>query len=476
MSFENPPKLHHTLAFRLTLWYAGIFTLASGVAFFFFYLLITSVIREQTDQELLGKVSDLSAVMAVRGIDGVRRVTVIEAQAAGEKKIFFRLLYRSGQVFSSSNMAHWQNIGVSADAVRHLLERGGHVFETVSIAQRPHPVRTVYGFIGQGVILQMGQSLENYARLVAVFRTMFFFTMAGILVVAAIIGWFMARRAMGGVWTVIRTARRISQGALHERVPVHPRKDEIDQLALTFNRMLDRIEGLVSGIQEMSDNIAHDLRSPVTRIRGLAEVTLTTGRSKEEFEQMAASTIEDCDRLLDMINTMLLISRTEAGVERFDSAPVDLAAVACDACDLFGPMAEDGGIELDWNACPSCIVSGDVAMLQRMIANLLDNAIKYTASPGRVTVRLDCDPAGQTRLTVGDTGHGIDRRDLPHIFERFFRCDQSRSRAGTGLGLSLARAVARAHGGDITVTSTPGMGSTFTVSLPAGRPLLPPAK
>ena len=473
MSFEHRPKVRHTLAFRMTLWYMSIFTLASGVAFLFFYLMITSLIRERTDQELRDKVSDLSAVMAVRGLAGVRRVTILEAQAAGEKKIFFRLLSQSGQIFSSSNMSHWQNIAINADAVRRLLTEGGHVFETVSVVGRPYPVRMVYGFLGGRVILQMGQSMENYARLVEAFRTVFLITMGGIIVAAAIIGWFMAKRAMAGVWTVIRTAGRISGGALHERVPVHPRGDEIDQLALTFNRMLDRVERLVSEIQEMSDNIAHDLRSPITRIRGLAEVTLTTGRSTSEFEQMAASTIEDCDRLLDMINTMLLISRTEAGVDRLSMSPVDLSAVVRDACDLFGPMAEDNGISLEFLEAAPCMVSGDMSMLQRMIANLLDNAIKYTPPAGRVTVRMEADPTPMARLTVGDTGLGIDAADLPRIFERFYRCDQSRSKAGTGLGLSLARAVAQAHGGEITVVSSPGHGSTFTVTLPLEAPLLP---
>lgn len=471
MSFESRPKFIHTLAFRLTLWYAGIFTLASLVAFVLFYLLITSVIRERIDQELVDKVTDLSTIMAVRGVDAVQRVTVLEAQAAGEKKIFFRLLYSTGQVFSSSNMAHWQNISVNAAAVQRLVDKGGQVFETVSVTGRRYPVRMVYGFIGRGVVLQMGQSMENYARLVEAFRTIFLITMGVIVVGAAIIGWFMAGRAMAGVWSVIRTARRISSGALHERVPVHTRGDEIDQLAQTFNRMLDRIETLVTGIREMSDNIAHDLRSPVTRIRGLAEVTLTTGRSSEEFEQMAASTIEECDRLLDMINTMLLISRTEAGVEKRQATALDLAAMVRDARDLFEPMAEDGRIDLALEAPAACPLAGDRAMLQRMIANLLDNAIKYTPAGGRVTVDLQCPPSGPARLTVADTGQGIAEHDLPHIFQRFYRCDQSRTHAGTGLGLSLARAVARAHGGEITVSSSPGRGSRFVVTLPTGGPL-----
>jgi heavy metal sensor kinase len=470
MSFDHPPKTRHTLAFRLTLWYTGIFTLSSCVAFFFFYLLIASLIRDRTDQDLVRQVNELTTVMTVRGIDAVRRVTVLEAQAAGEKKVFFRLLLRTGQVASSSNMSYWQDIAVSRAAVETLLKQGGQVFETVAVPGRKHPVRMVYGFIGQGVILQLGQSMENDARLVEAFRAIFLVTMGGLLVLAALVGWFMARRAVAGVATVTRTARRISGGQLRERVPVNPRGDEIDQLALTFNRMLDRIETLVTGIREMSDNIAHDLRSPVTRIRGLAEVTLTTGRTMEEYSQMAGSTIEECDRLLDMINTMLLISRTEAGVGSLKPVSLDLAVLVRDAGNLFQPMAEDAGVGLAWTVPQTCPVSGDLSMIQRMIANLVDNAVKYTPDGGRVSIHLARGGDGRVALAVTDTGSGISADDLPHVFERFFRCDQSRSRAGTGLGLSFARVVARAHGGDITVDSTPGRGSTFTVSLPSGPP------
>ena len=159
--------------------------------------------------------------------------------------------------------------------------------------------------------------MESYSRFLAAFKGIFISTMTFLILVAAGLGWFMARRAVSGVEAVTRTARKISAGTLEERVPLKGRDDEIDQLALTFNQMLDRIQTLLTEIKEMTDHIAHDLRSPLTRIRGIAEVTLTTANSLKEYETMAASTIEECDRLLDMINTMLLISKTESGVDTF---------------------------------------------------------------------------------------------------------------------------------------------------------------
>jgi signal transduction histidine kinase len=276
----------------------------------------------------------------------------------------------------------------------------------------------------------------------------------------------MARRAVSGIEAVTQTAQKISGGSLEERVPVKPRGDEIDQLATTFNRMVDRMQTLLTEIKEMSDNIAHDLKSPVTRIRGTAEVTLTTGTSVEDYENMAASTIEDCDRLLDMINTMLLISRTEAGVEKPANEKVEVSTLIRQACELFSPIAEDKNVSLNYRAAEQTPVSGDARLLQRMLSNILDNAVKYTPPGGKVEVSLTGAKNHNVTISVRDTGVGISEADLPRIFERFYRCDQSRSLPGTGLGLSLARAIARAHGGDITVTSAVDQGSNFTISLP----------
>jgi heavy metal sensor kinase len=462
-------RLRHSLAFRLTLWYAGIFTISSCVAFLLFYLLITSVIRERTDQELSNRVGEFSTLLAVQGIDAVKRVAILEAQASGVKKIFFRLLKLNGEAFSSSNMSYWQNIRISRSAIQQLIKGHRQVFETIVIPDRENKVRILYSAIGPGIILQLGQSMETYARFIEAFQKIFVTTMFFLIVSAALIGWFMARRALSGVEAVTQTARNISEEALDQRVPVKPSGDEIDQLATTFNQMLDRIQTLVTGIKEMSDNIAHDLKSPITRMRGLAEITLTTAKSSQEYENMAASTIEECDRLLDMINTMLVISQTEAGVGKLERETMDLADVIRDACELFQPLAEDKGLHLVSDVPRDCRFYGDTRMIQRMVANLLDNAIKYTPKNGKLIVRLKNDNTQHVVVSVEDTGIGISPTDLPHVFERFYRCDPSRSqghsRSGTGLGLSLAQTIARAHGGDIAVVSRPDLGSTFTVKL-----------
>jgi signal transduction histidine kinase len=227
---------------------------------------------------------------------------------------------------------------------------------------------------------------------------------------------------------------------------------------------------LVTGVRQMNDNIAHDLRSPITRIRGLAEITLTGAQDLDAYRQMSESTIEECDRLLEMINTMLAISRTEAGVNARERKLIDFSALVQDACTLFQPLAEDKSITLLCNTEEDINVSGDRPMLQRLVANLVDNALKYTDAGGTIRVILHGNTGDAVRLEVIDSGMGIASDEMPKLFDRFYRGDRSRTQSGTGLGLSLAQVIARSHGGRLSVQSDLGTGSTFTLELPVVDP------
>jgi signal transduction histidine kinase len=280
-----------------------------------------------------------------------------------------------------------------------------------------------------------------------------------------VVVWFTARRTLAKVEAVTNIAANISVGSLDSRVPLTPASDEIDRLSTAFNNMLDRIQMLLTNLREVTDNLAHELRSPVTRIRGGAETTLTGSENLADYKSMTASTIEECDHLLTLINTTLDISEAEAGVVKLKPADFDLAKVVRDMCDLFRPVAEDKVVAIREEIPAACQVRADREKIQRSLANLLDNAIKYSHANGSVTVVLR-EAETHILITVKDTGIGISSQDLPRIFERFYRSDASRSEPGNGLGLSLARALVRAHGGDITVESVLGAGSTFVVALP----------
>lgn len=458
-------RLPGTLAFRLTLWYAAIFTVSTLVAFGVFYLAISTVLSNNRDHDLMGDVGEYSTILAREGIDEVRTEMAWDALSDGQEHTFLRLLSMDGKELAATDMSAWRSVGTGSRALEKLKRGADYVLETLDLPEQEFKVRTVYGSIGPNLVLQIGESLEEDAQFLELHRIVFIPLMAAMVIIATIVGWLMARRALSGVEEVTQTAIEISKGALDKRVPFKARGNEIERLATTFNHMLDRINLLIRGMREMSDNIAHDLRSPLARIRGVAEMALTTSATEEEHKAMAGSMLEECDRLLGMINAMLDIAEAESGAGAIKLAEVDLVGVIQRACELFQAIAEENGVAIAAELPESCLVYGEARKLQRIVANLLDNALKFTPATGTVAVSLKADN-GQVAIAVRDTGIGISEDDLPHIFKRFYRCDNSRAQHGTGLGLSLVKAIAGSLGGSVNVTSHLGKGSTFTVSFP----------
>jgi signal transduction histidine kinase len=286
-----------------------------------------------------------------------------------------------------------------------------------------------------------------------------------LIVLSAGVGWFMSKRALSGVEEMTRAAVDITHGALDRRVPVTLNGDEIDRLANAFNTMVDRVQELIGQMKEITENIAHDLRSPITRIRGLAEMALIGENTDEGYSVVTGTIIEECDRLLAMINTMLDISEAEAGVIKFNIEPIDVVLMINDVVDLFHPVAENRHIGIEVRVPDSAYVHTDKRRLQRVLGNLLDNALKYSYPSGHILVQVKTDD-NHIIIEFHDNGIGISQEDLPHIFDRFYRGEKSRTELGNGLGLSYVKAFVTSLGGSMTVASTSGEGSIFTVCLP----------
>ncbi len=465
MSLRRLLRLNRTLAFRLTVWYAGLFAAIFFFASLVSYLMIASMIRENTDRDLLNEASEFSSIYRAKGENELKSAMGLEVESEGIDNMFLRLVGADNREFATDNLSKWGNIGlgrVSRDKISH---GTGYVFETLSVPGREYDTRILTFVIGPGKILQIGKSMEYDHRMKETFRKVFGITILVILALTAPAGYLIARKALAGVEEVTRAANRISMGYLDHRVSVTGHGEEIYYLSKTFNQMAEKIQALIKGMREMTDNIAHDLRSPITRIRGVAETALMSDQPGSDYEVVAGSIVEECDRLLGMINTMLDISEAEAGVMKLNLEEIDLVQVVRDACDLFQPVAEDNHIRIIQDLPPHSFIKGEAIKIQRAVSNILDNALKYNKEGGSVTVSIHGDESWVT-LDVKDTGPGISARDLPRIFDRFYRGDQSRPRGGTGLGLTLARAICRAHGGDIEAKSVPGKGSDFTMTLP----------
>jgi heavy metal sensor kinase len=326
----------------------------------------------------------------------------------------------------------------------------------------------IFYFLLQRGIHHVYLSPRSLRELLEAYRAFCTYFLVVVALGSVLVGWLLARRALMGVKTVTQTATSIAGHDLSRRVPIKGTKDEIDQLAIAFNDMLERIETVLKSMKEITDNIAHDLRSPITRMRGVAEMALFNETFSEEHAAMAGTVVEESDRLLGIINAMLSISEAESGLTKLSCEELDLVLLLRDVCDLFQPLAEDKSIRLVVDGPSSLPLSCDRQKLQRVFANLLDNAIKYTAKKGQITLTAE----GKDReivVTVEDTGSGISREDMPYIFDRFFRSEKSRSEPGSGLGLSLAKALVVVHGGTITANSDVGHGSRFTVTLPRNQ-------
>jgi len=464
MSSNPDNKRRLSLPLHLTLWYAGIFTVSSLIIFTIIYIIISAILQNRTDDELRDDIGELSSVFKEEGINEFDAHVGREIVIHGKNKIFYRLIDINGIELFSTDISDWPGLEIENNLAQ-LVSNRQPLLKTAPIAGHRHKARIAYGIINNDLVIQIGYSLEKNDVFLDVLKNVFAIILPVLMFIAGFLGWFMAKKSLRGVNEVTEAAIHISQGELARRVPVSGRGDELDRLAVTFNSMLDRIQKLISGMQEMTDNIAHDLRSPLGRIRGMAETALTNAHANSDFQSIAADMVEECDRLLHMINTMLDITETEAGVASLKMLPVDLSSVIADACELFEPTAEDKEIELIREVTDKIIVYGNIHYLQRLISNLIDNALKYSHKGGKVHIRL-YRQANDAILSIQDTGIGIEPKDLQNIFKRFYRCDKSRSQSGSGLGLSLALAIARAHRGDIRVESIPDQGSIFTVSLP----------
>lgn len=383
-----------------------------------------------------------------------------EVYYQGANRIFFRLLAPDGKILAQSDGRSWEKLARNPDYRQHI------PFDkptTVAVPSRS-ALRILERKLFDGNILEAGVNLRSGESLLRTYWSVFAIFAGTLLLLSAIVGWIIAAKTMKGVDRVSRTAVAITRGDFSRRVAVVGEGTEIDELVVAFNDMLAKIESLIFDLKEVSDNVAHDLRTPLTRIRGVVETTVHGNPVPADYEIMAGEIVEECDRLIEMINTMLEITRTDSGTAELKLTDVDLTLLARQAYNLFLPMAEVRNIDFRLDITPGkCLIRGDLPRLQRMVANLLDNAIKYTPEGGEVELSVSRTD-GLVRIAVRDNGPGISETDKSHIFDRFFRGDGSRSQPGNGLGLSLVKSIVKAHNGSMDVISAAGAGSAFEIT------------
>jgi len=462
MSLASLNRFRNKLGFRLTFLSAAIFIVSSVGLAVISYAYLASSVRDNR-KVIEAKLEALRVLERADGIAAMEREIGAERAADRQKAFFVRVINQNNEVVFLSRPRLWGEFDLSLSgppvtgAWQYLASnKDGDVLEVFTAN------------LSNGLFLQVGKPREDRREILGHYRDTMVGAVSGMVLIGLGGGAFLAFRALRPLRALTHATQSIvATGRLDARVPESGAGDELDELTKLFNRMLERIEGSVNGMRDALDNVAHDLRTPVTRLRGFLETGLRADATLQQSQEALANCAEESERVLALLNSLMDISEAETGAMRLNVESLRVADFVGDAVELYQYVAEEKNLSVSVYCPADLFLSGDRSRLRQVMANLLDNAIKYTQPGGKVAI-IGRKEGQRAVIRVQDTGGGILPEEIPNIWTRLYRCDKSRSAPGLGLGLSLVKAIVLAHKGEVEAQSIFGQGSVFTISFPLG--------
>jgi signal transduction histidine kinase len=453
----------HSLSLRLSLGYAAIFTFSALILFVLIYVLLGAAIN-QKDRDLVdARLREYATVYQNGGVTALKGWINQVGEAQRQQTFFVRVEKTDQTILFMVLPADWLRTDldrIGDPAITNVdtwlrVPRDANVDLTVATTK-----------MADGTVLQVGRSSDSRAQLLGKFRIVFAVVIVPVIALAFLGGVMMTNRTTRPLRQVVQAARSIIRtGKLDVRVPASTTTGELNDLVGLFNRMLEGNESLIHALRGSLDNVAHDLRTPLSRLRVTLEDALRNDADLTSARQAMAGALEETDRVQVIIRTLMDVTAAETGMMKLDLAPTDLGTLVDDVMELYSDVAAEKEITVEKKIDAGIVAEVDAARIRQVFANLLDNALKYTPRGGKVTISASRE-GKETTVCFADTGVGIAESDLPHIWDRLYRGDKSRSEHGLGLGLSLVKAIVTAHGGRAEVKSTPHIGSEFCIVLP----------